>query len=120
MTTDPPKEDTTPTTPTHVPVAGMLVPVQLVPSIVAAMRGTYPLITDGLDDEAAVRAVLRWWVKSTLTEYEARKAESGVDDAVAETRQVYREKAQEARTRAEAAADLITDAPPAPEAPPAA
>lgn len=101
-----------PTPPTHVPVAGMLVPVQLVPRIVAALRGTYPTITDGLAGDAAVRAVLRWWVKSTLADWEARAAEAPVDDAVAETRQSFRELARQAREQAQAAADLIIDQPP--------
>lgn len=90
----------------------MQVPVQLVPRIVAAMRGTYPTVTDGLDDNDAVRAVLRWWVKSTLADWESRQAEAPVDAAVADTRQLYRDKARQARQAAEAAADLITDLPP--------
>lgn len=96
----------------YVAVAGMRVPAVLVPRIVAAMRGTYPGVTADLDDDAAVRAVLRWWVKSTLTNWEARQAEAPVDDALAETRQTYRNLADAARQQAEADASTITDQPP--------
>lgn len=94
----------------YVPVAGLLVPDVLVPRIVAAMRGTYPTITAGLDDDASVRAVLRHWVTTTLAAYEGAVAGSGVDTAVEATREEYRLKAEQAREKAEADAGTITEA----------
>lgn len=101
--------------PPYVPVAGMQVPTPLVPRIVAAMRGTYPAVTEGLDDEAAVRAVLRFWTKSLVADYEAAQAQAPLEGALADLRATYRAKAEAARQQAQAAADLITDAPSAEE-----
>ena len=56
-----------------VSVAGLLVPAPLVPRIVASMRGLYPSVTADLDDEAAVRATLKYWVTTTLSSWEARQ-----------------------------------------------
>ncbi|MDT8915769.1 hypothetical protein [Amycolatopsis sp. PS_44_ISF1] len=101
---------TDPTAP--VPVAGLLVPAVLVPRIIAAMRGTYPTITADLDDDAAVRAVLKHWVTTTLMTFEAQQVTAPVVDQLAALQEEARVREAEARQKAEAAAGLITDAAP--------
>lgn len=95
-----------------VQVAGMLVPAVLVPRIVAAFRATYPQVTEGLADDPAVRAVLKYWTVTTLASYEAKLAEAPVDDVVQATRQEYAERARVAREQALAAASAIVENPP--------
>lgn len=100
------------TTVPYVQVAGLLVPAPLVPRIVASFRGVYPAITAGItDDDAAVRAVLKYWVTSTLSTYEGSVAGSGVDEAIDAAREEYRLRAEQARAQAEADAGTITEAP---------
>jgi len=95
----------------YVPVAGLRVPATLVPRIIAAFRGIYPTVTDGLDDEAAVRAVLLHWVSTTLTTYESREVskpvQAAADDLVAEAEM----KGRKARDAAALAASMIVSAP---------
>jgi hypothetical protein len=95
-----------------VPVAGLLVPAVLVPRILAAMRGTYPTVTADLDDDAAVRAVLKHWVTATLSAFEAQQVAAPVVDQLAALQEEARIREAAARQEAEAAAGLITDAAP--------
>lgn len=46
-------------------------PTPLVPRIITAFRATYPTITEGLQDDPAVRAVLKYLVTQILSQYEA-------------------------------------------------
>lgn len=94
-----------------VAVAGLLVPAPLVPRIIASLRGTYPQLTADLDDDAAVRAVLKFWVTSTLASYEAARAEAPVSGAVEATRAEYAERAEAARQKALQDAAQIIEAP---------
>lgn len=97
-------------TPDYVPVAGLRVPSVLVPRIVASMRGMYPDLTVGLEDDPAVRAVLKFWVTSTLASWETRQV---ADQAVAQVQAVQAEAAEAAqavREAAQAAAESITEA----------
>ncbi|WP_394620959.1 hypothetical protein JNUCC0626_18250 [Lentzea sp. JNUCC 0626] len=101
-----------------VPVAGLRVPASLVPQIIAAMRHLYPTVTADLDDDAAVRAVLRHWVTVTLTTFAAQRVSAPVADRVAAIREEARVAELAAREAAEAAAGLITEAAtPAPDDP---
>ncbi len=110
---------TSPDIPTHREVAGLSIPLPLIPRIIAALRATYPGITDGItDDEAAVRAVLKEVVSSALSVYESRTAADAVQTEIKE-KQAHLEVASAtayAKARSEVAA-YVTDAvtPPEPE-----
>lgn len=110
---EPPPADPGPVTPAIPPVAvaGLLVPAPLVPRIVAALRGTYPTLTAGMTDDQTVRAVLKFWIGSTLSAYEGQVVLGGVDSAVEETRRGYADKADRARAKALKDADAIREAP---------
>lgn len=97
------------TAPTHVPVAGLLVPVELVPRIITAIRATYPTLTDGRDDDAAVRAVLKHWIETTLATYEGAIAEAPVVEAVEQARTEYAARAEAARQKAVDDSAAITE-----------
>lgn len=99
------------TTPTHVPVAGLLVPIQLVPRIIQSFRGTYPALTGDLDDEAAVRAVLKHWVTSTLASYESTLVTQETTESVDALLAEVEEKSQVARERAIRDAGYISESP---------
>lgn len=101
------------TPPTHIPIAGMLVPRTLAPRIVAAIRKLYPSVTDGLGDDAAVRAWLKHVVVTTLATAEAQAAQEPVTAAVEVVKEQYQAKANEARDKALAAGDTIKDNVPA-------
>lgn len=94
-----------------VQIAGMLVPAPLAARIIAAMRATYPQVTEGLDDDAAVRAVLRYWAVSTLAAHEEQQTQALLPDALEATRQEYAAQGQAAREKALADATAIVDAP---------
>lgn len=101
-------------------VAGLNIPLPLVPRIIVAIQNRYPEATAGIaDPEAAVRAALRAWVIETLAEYEAAKAKAPVNIAVAQTITSYEAKAEAAKEKAIAdAAGITDDLPPAdPEVP---
>lgn len=93
--------------PTHVSVAGLRVPVTLVPRVIASFRGMYPALTEGLDDDTAVRAVLKEWVTSTLTVWEGMQALGTASEAVETLQTEAADRAAEAQESARAAADLI-------------
>lgn len=98
------------TMPTHRTVAGLSIPIRLVPRIIAAFRGTYPNITSELeDDEAAVRAVLRDFVGSTLSIYESRRATELVQEEIEEKRASLEGIANAAFKQAKADAATIVD-----------
>lgn len=93
----------------NVPVAGLLVPAPLVPRIVAAVRHLYPTLTEGLEDDAAVRAWLKWMVTVTMSQSEGQRAAAPVDAALEATRQEFAQRAEEARARAVRDAAAIVD-----------
>lgn len=91
-------------------VAGLRVPLPLVPRLITAIRDRYPEATAGITDpDAAVRAALRAWVAETLTEYEARTAVAPLDTAVARTIADFEERGRAARAQAVADAALIVE-----------
>lgn len=94
-------------------VAGLGVPRTFAPRVIAAIRGVYPELTQGRDDDAAVRAWLKYMVRAVVSQHEERRALAPVDDALEATRAEYRAKADAARARAERDADTIVEQPPA-------
>ncbi|MBP2323344.1 hypothetical protein JOF56_003729 [Kibdelosporangium banguiense] len=74
------------------------------------MRGLYPTATADLDDEAAVRAVLKHWVTTTLATFEAQRVAAPMAEQVAALQADAQQKEQAAREQAERAAGLITEA----------
>lgn len=92
-------------------VAGLRVPTALVPEIVASMRALYPTVTANLDDDPAVRAVLKHWVTVTLSTYQAQKASAPATEQIAAMQEEARRAGEEAMARAQQAAALITEAP---------
>lgn len=99
------------TAPTHVPVAGLLVPIALVPRIVKAFRETYPTVTEGLEDDPAVRAVLKYLVTQILTQYEATLPASEAREQIKEIESGVAEKQEQARLKALADASKISENP---------
>lgn len=100
------------TTPSTVPVAGLLVPAALVPRIMAAMRGLYPEVTNGIaDNDAMVRAVLKHWVTVTLSQWESEQAKAPVVDALQQVTAEYETASEDARAKAVSDAALIMENP---------
>lgn len=96
-----------------VAIAGLRVPISLAARLIAALRGIYPNLTEGLGDDDAVRAVLKFWMTSTLTTHEGAMAEAPLADVLEATRAEYQRLADAAREKARADADTI-QADPAP------
>lgn len=94
----------------NVPVAGLLVPAPLVPRIVRAVRALYPSLTDGKDDDRAIRSWLKYLVTQTVAQAEAQAALAPVEDAVEATRIDYQKRAEKAREKAEKDSDAIVEA----------
>lgn len=97
--------------PTHVSVAGLLVPVEYVPSIIAAIRAQYPTVTEGKGDDAAVRAFLKHVIATTWATHQASLALAPAAGAVEQVRAQYTEAASLARQQALAAAASIEEVP---------
>ena len=94
-----------------VPIAGLLVPADVAARVITALRATYPSVAEGLDDNGVVRAVLIHWIASTLIAYEGDAEEASVEDAVAQVRKEYIDRATKAREKAQADASRIREAP---------
>jgi hypothetical protein len=97
--------------PTHRDVAGLRIPMTLIPRIVAAFRDSYPQITEGLSDDAAVRAVLRDYVSSVLSMYEAKTASEAVQEEIRQKQASLGAIAAEAAAQAQQDVQAIPDAP---------
>lgn len=96
-------------------VAGLRVPLAMVPSIVAALREAYPQAVDGIPDddpETAVRAVLREFVASTLSVWAARQVANAAEDQIQAIRAQAEVQANQAYEQARAAARAIEKTPP--------
>lgn len=98
-------------TPSYLPIAGLLVPTPLVPRIIAAIRDQYPTVTAGLNDDAAVRAWLKHIVSVTLATHEGIAAQAPVTGALDEVRADYATRAEEAHQAALSAAAAIKENP---------
>lgn len=58
------------------------VPDSLVPRVLAALRGTYPTLTDDLGDRDAAQAVIREMVRSAVVSYETQQARNQLVDSI--------------------------------------
>ncbi len=93
-----------------VSVAGLLIPSTLADRIAKALRAVYPTLTEGRDsDDAAVRAVLIYWITSTLETYEGDLIRAELEREVAEVTAKGRARAEEVRARVRASASLIRE-----------
>lgn len=63
-------------------VMGLKIPLPLAARMIASIRATYPTVVEGLDDDAAVQAVVRHWFTSTLVSYESTRANDLAQKAV--------------------------------------
>lgn len=100
-----------------VKVAGLLVPAALAPRIVAALRATYPGLAADKDDDAVVRAVLHYWIASTLETYEISQAANALAGAKAKLDQDHFASVEAIRKKARQAAATITEDPSLTESP---
>ena len=96
----------------YVPVAGLRVPSAMVPRVIAAVRGVYPTITEGLPDDAAIRAWLKYLISQTLVQHEGTQAIAEIQTAVEETRREYEVRAEQAREKAAVDAETIVESAP--------
>lgn len=104
------------TDPVQIPtvsIGGLRIPVPLTSRIFPALRDAYPTITDGLGDEAVVRAVLKWIITTTLSSYEGKLAEDQEVLSVENERERVRERGRLAREQAQRDAEAITEVTPA-------
>lgn len=113
MTT--PTEPTPETPPTHVAIAGWLVPVDLVPPFAAAMRWKYPQIAlSDAPDEVAVQDALLWFAVKILEEYRMDQATEAMKSAVKAVEQDYAARREGARLNVQEQAKRIVRQPPEP------
>ncbi len=94
-----------------VAVAGLLIPAPLAVKIIASLRANYPTLTDGKDDDAAVRAVLVYWITSSLETYEGNLVRAQNEQAVASLRAQSDAKAEATRAAVREAAKAIRENP---------
>jgi len=90
-----------------VQVAGLLVPAPLAARIITAIRGTYEDLTTGLADDAAIQAVLKYWVTNVLASYEASQALAPGPAAAQKVIDQYASAGEDARQQAIADAEAI-------------
>ncbi len=100
-----------------VAVAGLLIPAPLAARIVAALRAVYPTLTEGKDDDGAVRAVLIYWITSTLETYEGNQLRVQTDATIENVRAQGNARAEKIRAEVRKAAALIRETPATPTPP---
>jgi len=100
------------TEPTTVSVAGLEIPADVAALVIVSFRGLYPDITSGKDDDAAVRAVLRWFITSTMETHAGREATKILEAAIAQLRAKDAAAAGARREQIHAAAGRIKEKPP--------
>ena len=93
----------------HLDIAGFRVPAELAVRILAAMRGSYPTITDGLGDDSAFKAVLKHLIVTILVQYEGQIAEAAASEAVKQVQAQFAQKGNDARAKATSDAEAIAD-----------
>lgn len=94
-------------------VAGLLVPADLAPKIISALRDVYPIATTDRDDEAAVRAALIEWITELLVDQAEKQAELQRMTAHQKVDDQFTAYINQVRNRAKQAALTIQEAPPA-------
>lgn len=101
---------TEPTAPVE-EVAGLQIPADLAAQIIAAFREMYPTLTEGKDDDAAVRACLVWFITSTLETSADRKARAALDSTILQLRTGADVQAQRRSEQIHAAVGRIKEKP---------
>lgn len=91
-------------------VAGLRIPLPLVPRIIEALRARYPDATEGaVDADAAVRLALRAWVVETLAEHEQKAAVAPLDMTIVQTVTDFEARGQAAKQKAVDDSQAIVD-----------
>lgn len=98
-------------------VAGLEIPEDVAVQVIEAFRSIYPTLTEGKDDEAAVRATLVWFITSTLETYQTRRILAGMDATIATVQAQHNAAATQAREKIKLAAARIKEKAPAPTTP---
>ena len=109
-----------PVTPDPVSVAGLEIPADLAPQIITALRVLYPTVTEGKDDDAAVRAVLVYWIVSALEAHQGQLANAALEQKITAMRSAYSTQIDQAREKVRQAAGRIKEKTLPDEASPAA
>ncbi len=94
-----------------VAVAGLLIPAPLAVKIIASLRANYPTHTAGTDDDAAVRAVLVYWITSSLETHEADLVRQQAEQAIARLREQTEATAEATRAAVREAVKAIRENP---------
>lgn len=92
-----------------VEVAGLQIPADLAAQIIDAFRTLYPTLTEGKDDDGAVRTVLIWFIQSSLEQNAARKANTALDATIDQLRAGAAVRAEQLRGQIQAAAARIKE-----------
>lgn len=100
-----------PISPEPVEVAGLQIPADLAPQIIAAFREIYPTVTTDKDDDAAVRAVLVWFITATLETSASRKANAALDTMISQAQAKTGAEIEKVRGQIRAAAARIKEKP---------
>lgn len=90
-------------------VAGLEIPEDVAVQVIEAFRSIYPTVTEGKDDEAAVRATLIWFITSTLETYQTRRIFDGLSAAVKSIEAQHNLAAEQARAKIKLAAGRIKE-----------
>jgi len=99
------------TTPPVREVAGLEIPEDVALQVIEAFRAIYPTITAGKEDDPAVRAVLIWFITSTLETYQTRKIFDAMATAVKAVETQHNAAANQAREKIRLAAGRIKEKP---------
>lgn len=101
---------TEPTAPTHRVVAGLRVPLKLVPPLIEAFRSEYPTVTESIpDDEAAVRAVLKYLTTQIFISHRTKQAAAAGREQMEAAQAAADLAVSDTQRQAWAAAALIED-----------
>lgn len=75
----------------------------------AALRGLYPGLTEGLNEQQALGAVVRQWVSDALVQYEAAQAMPNLTEILDKAREdaLKGQRAADAKARKDAEADIL-------------
>jgi hypothetical protein len=90
-------------------VAGLLVPLDLVPRLVAAIQDAYAEAVEGITDpDELVQAALQAWARELLANHEHQAAVAPLSATVAQTITQFENLGQQARNQAIADGQRIT------------
>lgn len=91
-------------------LGGQRIPAELAPRVLAAIRGLYPSVTEGMNDKQAVAAWIKYVITATLANWEGNGALVGAEEAAELARREFQAKAIAAREKAKRDADAISEA----------